>query len=111
MGSRNGQAALVLWYAIQQRKNAFSKEAFECVEEAKYLYQTLKNEGFEVLLNDYSTTVVFPKPSAAMIEKWQLATIGDRAHFIVMQNHNKAIIDQFNEEMVKDFEAYKKNAA
>jgi histidine decarboxylase len=45
------------------------------------------------LLNSYSTTVVFPKPAAEIVKKWQLATEGDLAHVVVMQNHCDSKID------------------
>jgi histidine decarboxylase len=100
MGSRNGHAALFLWYAIQQRQNVFSEEIGTCLDNARYLQQRLQEAGFEgILLNNYSTTVVFPKPSQPLIEKWQLATKGQLAHFIVMQNHERELIDQFVAEM------------
>ncbi|WP_158260482.1 hypothetical protein [Chlorogloea sp. CCALA 695] len=37
------------------------------------------------MLNQFSNTVVFAKPSRQSIEKWQLAVLGDWAHIIVMQ--------------------------
>lgn len=106
MGSRNGQAALLMWYAIFNRQHLFSQEVISCLENAHYLHQRLEEVGIESLLNPFSTTVVFIKPSQKMVNKWQLATLGERAHFVVMQNHNHCVMDLFIEEMMQDLEIY-----
>lgn len=103
MGSRNGQAVLLLWYAIYNRQHLFSLEVAICLENAHYLQERLQEAGIKTLLNPFSTTVVFEKPSQQLVEKWQLATKGEWAHFIVMQNHERLLIDHFVADMAKDF--------
>ncbi len=92
-GSRNGHAPLFLYHAIQQRQNQFKQEARSCVDKATYLYRQLKQTGY-CLLNSYSSTVVFPHPDEAVVRKWQLATQGDLAHVVVMQNHTYELLDR-----------------
>ena len=94
-GSRNGHAALFLWYAIQQRKHLFSQEAHDCVTKANYLFNKLKQGGIKhCLLNPNSCTVVFAKPDDKVVQKWQLATSENLAHVVVMQNHSYEILDE-----------------
>lgn len=98
-GSRNGHAPLFLWYAIMQRQHLFESEAHWCVNKAVYLYEQLKEAGLFCLLNPYSTTVVFDKPPAAIVAKWQLATAGNLAHVVVMQNHSYELLDRIVADM------------
>lgn len=51
------------------------------------------------MLNEFSNSVVFAKPSRQSIEKWQLAALGDWAHIIVMQNITKQKLDGFLDEL------------
>lgn len=102
MGSRNGLSPLFLWYAIQSRNNQFSKEVSACLENARYLYDRLVQIGYNAMLNDFSNTVVFDKPGIELCCKWQLATLGDLAHVVVMQNLNKDKLDRFADELLKD---------
>jgi histidine decarboxylase len=95
MGSRNGLAALFLWYAISERAASFPKEVAECLASARYLRDRLEVLGFHPLLNDFSTTVVFDRPAAAVCQTWQLACQGDRAHVVVMQNLTRERLDRF----------------
>jgi histidine decarboxylase len=94
-GSRNGHAPLFLWYAIQQRKHLFQLEAETCASKAADLRERLERVGISCLLNSYSSTVVFPKPSNTVVEKWQLSTQEDLAHVVVMQNHSDELLERF----------------
>jgi histidine decarboxylase len=51
------------------------------------------------MLNNFSNTVVLQKPPAHMIKKWQLATQGDLAHIVVMQNIDRYKIDTFIDDL------------
>lgn len=95
-GCRNGHTPLFLWYAIQKRGRAgFSKEANECIKNAQYLGGKLTAIHWPFYLNNYSNTVVFKKPPAHIVKKWQLAVCTDWAHIIVMQSVTKKHIDAF----------------
>jgi histidine decarboxylase len=111
MGSRNGLASVVMWEAIRQRQYTFADEVLECRENAEYLRQRIKEQGRFALLNPFSTTVVFDRPSDAVIQKWQLACYGDIAHVVVMQHHTRALLDQFLDEARMNLSAPKLVAA
>jgi histidine decarboxylase len=98
-GSRNGHTSLYLWHEILKRKSLFGLEVADCVTKAKYLYFHLKEKGLNPFLNPYSNTVVFDKPLDSLVKKYQLATQGNQAHAIMMQNHSSEFIDTFTEEL------------
>ncbi|KJH70970.1 histidine decarboxylase [Aliterella atlantica] len=100
LGSRNGHSSLILWHAIKTRGySGFAREAATCIENARYLYKQLKLRRYPCLLNEFSNTVVFAKPSLQLIKRWQLAVLEDWAHIIVMQNIDKQKIDSFLDEL------------
>ena len=95
-GSRNAFSPMVLWYAIQQRGyDRFKEEANGCIERARYLHDQLENIGYTVCVNDFSNTVLFDQPSAAIRKKWQLASQKGKSHVVVMQHVTKKVIDRF----------------
>lgn len=99
-GSRNGHTSLCLWHEILKRKPIFGLEVADCVTKAEYLYECLKIRGLNPFLNPYSNTVVFDKPvDDSLVKKYQLATKGNRAHAIMMQNHSNEFIDFFTKEI------------
>jgi len=62
---------------------------------AKYCEKRLNNIGIEAWRNPNAITVVLPKTSKKIKDKWQLATEGDIAHVICMPNVSKKQIDLF----------------
>jgi len=100
-GCRNGHTPLFLWYAIQKRGlKGFSKEAHDCISNAKYLAEKLKKIHWPYFLNRFSNTVLFKKPSMKIITKWQLAVSRDWAHIVVMQSVTKESIDRFISDLI-----------
>ena len=75
MGSRNGQAALYLWYSLRQKGlQGLQKDVEHCMDTARYLRDTLMEHGWACRLNDLSSTVVLERPlDDALIKRWQLA--------------------------------------
>ncbi|MBD2596270.1 histidine decarboxylase [Nostoc spongiaeforme FACHB-130] len=101
LGSRNGHTPLIIWYALKTRGyEGFAKEAKICIQNAQYLFQQLQLREYPCMLNKFSNTVVFQKPSQPLIKKWQLATMDNLAHLIVMQNIDRHKIDTFVNELV-----------
>lgn len=101
LGSRNGHTPLILWYALKKRGyEGFAQEAKICIQNAQYLFQQLKLREYPCMLNKFSNTVVFQKPKQLLIKKWQLATLDNLAHLIVMQNINQQKIDTFVDELI-----------
>lgn len=98
-GSRNGITPLFLWYAIKQNGvNGFKKMVKDCFEIADYALQEFKKMEWSAWKNEYSTTVVFKRPSKKLIEKWQLAAYKEIAHIIVMPHVTKEWVDEFMED-------------
>jgi len=107
-GSRNGITPLILWYAIRTMgKEGFRREVAACQRKADYAIAKLREIGVEAWRNPLAITVVFPRPPAAVLEKWQIAVHGDRAHIILMQTITKDQID----ELVADIAMARKRAA
>lgn len=94
-GSRNGVAALFLWYAIRKIGAAgFRQEVADCMERAAYAVERFRRAGIGAWMNPYSITVVFERPPASVLEKWQIAVQNDRAHIVVMQTISREQIDR-----------------
>ena len=103
MGSRNGQAALYLWYSLRKKGIAgIKRDVAHCLETAQYLRDKITEAGLTCRLNDLSSTVVLERPTDdAFIKRWQLACEEDIAHVVVMPNVTKLKIDKFVEELVE----------
>lgn len=103
MGSRNGQAALYLWYSLRKKGVAgIKRDVVYCMETAQYLRDKITAEGLTCRLNDLSSTVVLERPmDDKFIKRWQLACEEDIAHVVVMPNVTKVKIDKFVEELVE----------
>jgi len=108
MGSRNGQAALYLWYSLRKKGVAgIKRDVVHCMETAQYLRDKITKVGLTCRLNDLSSTVVLERPmDDKLIKQWQLACEEDIAHVVVMPNVTKVKIDKFVEELVECKEAF-----
>ena len=96
MGSRNGHAVLAVWARlIGHGYGGYAHDALHCSLRAQTLAETLRGLGVEVLCNPHSLTVVFPKPSEAMVKTYQLACYNGLAHAIVMPNVTDSLLDRF----------------
>ena len=102
MGSRNGQAALYLWYSLRKKGvSGIKEDVRHCLETAAYLRDTLTAAGITCRLNDLSSTVCLERPvDEGFIKRWQLACEDDIAHVVVMPNVTREKIDVF----VKEFQ-------
>eukprot|EP00943_MAST-04B_sp_MAST-4B-sp1_P007538 g7538.t1 len=104
MGSRNGHAALFMWYALKTKGiKGLEKDVLYCFDNAKYLYQKLTQAGVHAERNDLSTTVVLQRPNEDFVQRWQLACEGDIAHVVVMPNITPTVIDRFVDELINGF--------
>ena len=101
-GSRNGHSPLFLWYAIKKMGvEGLRKRYAHSVEVAQYCKEELNKIGIPAWTNPGAITVVFPKTSEHMKDKWQLAT-EDITHVICMPNVTKGQIDLFIQDLVKE---------
>ena len=93
-GSRNAITPLMLWYAIRTRGvEGFSQIVNECLACAEYAVEKLNAMDIAAWRNPHAITVVLPKPSPVVLEKWQLAVQGDLAHIMVMPHVTREKID------------------
>ena len=93
-GSRNAITPLMLWYALQQHgPEGFRSIVAECLAVAEYAVARFNDCGIPAWRNRNSVTVVFPKPSADVVRKWQLAPYEDIAHLIAMPHVTRETID------------------
>lgn len=101
MGSRNGHAAIYMWYTLTMKGyEGFREDVKRCLKNAHYLHSLLFSQGIRTMLNERSSTVVFEKPrSEKFVRKWQLACQGDIAHVVVMPNITKEKIEAFVKEL------------
>jgi len=103
MGSRNGITPLFLWYAIKRHGiEGFTKWARGCLEMAEYAVEAFAKHGIKAWRNKNGNTVIFPKPSQAVLDKWQIAVHGRIAHIITMQHVTKETIDAIVKDVVEN---------
>ena len=108
--SRNSLLALKFWWKIKKTgMRGFKEQTKAILINANYLEQELKKISWPVWREDYSNTVYFKRPNAAVMEKYGLAPDsdsrlgGDLAHIVVMQNVTRDMIDR----IVSDIKAQK----
>ncbi len=94
-GSRNAITPLIMWYAWQQHGlDGYREIVAECLAVAEYAVERFNERGIPAWRNKNSVTVVFPKPSDAVVRKWQLAPYEDIAHLIAMPHVTREVIDR-----------------
>ncbi|MCP3965774.1 MAG: histidine decarboxylase [Lentisphaerae bacterium] len=93
-GSRNGLSPLMLWYAINRDgKVGFARKVKYCLGVADYALNALNKCGIPAWRNKNSNTIVFPKPSCDVLEKWDIAVYRDIAHIITMPSTKHKQVD------------------
>lgn len=91
-GSRNGHSPLLLQHIITKKTyQEFRADIDKCIELSEYLVGKIPNSW----RNHNSITVVFPKPSQDLCEKWQLASSKEISHVVVMPHVTQEKLDKF----------------
>jgi histidine decarboxylase len=99
-GSRNAITPLFLWYAIHSHgRQGFSKAAHRCLEMASYALERFQTLGIKAWKNQFAITVLFPRPPAAILHKWQIAVKDDYAHIICMPHFTRELVEQVTKEI------------
>ena len=99
-GSRNAFTPLMLWGSIQRRGAAGFRERTEhCFALADYAIDRFKAAGITAWRHRNSVTVIFPRPSAEVITRWQIAPSRDIAHIITLPHVTRAMIDSVVEDV------------
>jgi histidine decarboxylase len=103
VGSRNGLAALFLWYAIRsQGVEGFRRRVSSALSVADHAIARLIEAGKKAWRHPNSITVVFPKPSQKLIARWQLAAHHEVAHIICMPHVTRELVDRVVEDIKND---------
>ncbi|MFI5139461.1 MAG: histidine decarboxylase [Sphingobacteriales bacterium] len=99
-GSRNGHTPLFLWYLINKLGvEGLRKRTQDCLDVAGYAEAALKQVEPLAWRNPSTLTINIPKPEAALVKKWQLASENNWAHVICMPGMHKEQIDAFVKEL------------
>lgn len=101
-GSRNAFSPLFLWYALRTvGLDGFRARVRECLRVADYAVDRLSAVGAHAWRHRYGNTVVFDRPPAAVVQKWQLAVQGDVAHVITMPHVTRGQVDRLAEDVAR----------
>lgn len=99
--SRSGIEPLKFWWLMKTvGDEGWTEQAARIFENTRYLKSELKRIGWPYWNNEYSNTVIFRRPSAKVIRKYNLACGEDAAfggklsHVVVMQHVTKDSIDR-----------------
>lgn len=102
-GSRNAFSPLILWYAIQSRGiEGFRQLVSHCRQTAATAVERFNAAGLPAWKNPLAITVIIPRPSPAVLDKWQIAVQDDFAHIICMPRIGLDVID----ELIADMQAH-----
>jgi histidine decarboxylase len=100
-GSRNGHSALFMDYIINQKgKDGFKDDIMGCIKRAEELINKLNDLGMNAWRNQNSITVVFDRPTDAIIKKWQLASQGKHSHAVVLPHVSQEYIERFVNDII-----------
>ena len=98
--SRSGIEPLKFWWLIKTvGDEGWTGQARMIMENTEYLKKELRRIGWPCWNNDHSNTVLFRRPSEAVVRKYNLACGEDAAfggpvsHVVVMQHVTKQSID------------------
>lgn len=100
-GSRNGITPLMLWYRLRELGiEGIRSRLRDSLELATYLEFRLREAGIDAWRNPNAITVVFPRASEAIRERWQLATAGPISHAIVLPGITREQVDTFVSDVI-----------
>ena len=102
-GSRSAFAPLMIWYAFQRRGlEGFRELVSRSLSQTEYAVERFNEVGILAWRNRNSVTVVFPRPSAEVVRKWQIAPYEDIAHIITMPNVTRESIDALVDDVLNE---------
>jgi histidine decarboxylase len=96
MGSRNGHAVIAVWSRVTGHGTVgFTVDVAGCLARTEAMVAELAAMNVPVLRNPLSLTAVFPAPSEAIVNRYQLACHRGQAHAVVMPNVGDRLIGRF----------------
>lgn len=101
-GSRYGLAAIAIWYILQEKKDTLNEEVRQCLDNADYLCQLLREQNYPCFINKNSITVVFKQPlSGQFIKRYQLEVENGWAHIVTLQHVTHQQLTFFVDELIE----------
>ena len=101
-GSRNAFTPLILWYALKKfGKDGLEKRLNECLAIAEYAVTLMNENGIHAWRNPGALTVVIPKASEAIKDKWQIAT-SDVSHIIIAPGVKKEDVSELVQDITRE---------
>jgi histidine decarboxylase len=95
-GSRNGHAALMLWWALHTwGVDGLRRRAEDARALAAHTVRRLHGIGWPAWRHDHAFTVVLDRPPRTVLDRWPLAVDGDRAHLVCMPGKTAEMVEQF----------------
>ena len=101
-GSRSAFGPLFLWYRLRTLGTSGVTEIVRrSLELAAFAEERMNAAGIPAWRHKNSVTVVFPRPPAALMEKWIIAPKGNIGHIITLPHVTENIITEFIADFVK----------
>lgn len=102
-GSRNALTPIVIWMAIQRWGEQGFRDRMSYSEAlADYAISAFESIGVKAWRHRNSVTVVFPRPAASIIARWQIAPSEEIAHIITMPHVTTSMIDELVADIAKE---------
>jgi len=101
--SRNGHAALAIWYALTVcGRDGLAARARGSHELAAYLYERLGELGWPADRRPHAMTVTLAAPSQAVCARWGLAAHEGRSHIVCAPGVTRQLLDEFLDALAAD---------
>ncbi len=103
--SRSGFDALKFYWRISTTGlEGYKKQAQKVLENAEYFAKSLEKRGVKTWRNEFSNTVIFPRPSDKVVHKYALACNsdsywGELSHAVVMQYFSPELCDSIADDI------------
>jgi histidine decarboxylase len=95
-GTRNGHAALVLWYSLRRLGLDGLRERAERARDlADYLARRLAEIGWSAWHHPHSLTVLLKTPPAELTHRWRLAASEEWSRVVCLPGVTRDQIDRF----------------
>jgi histidine decarboxylase len=101
--SRNGHAALAIWYALTVcGQDGLAARARRSYELAAYLHGRLSELGWPADRRPHAMTVTLAAPSPAVRARWRLAAHEGRSHIVCVPGVTRHLLDEFLDALAGD---------
>lgn len=102
-GSRNALSPLILWYRIRSLGlEGIQRRVNSALAMTERVLDKLKAAGIEAWRNPNTITIVMPRPSDTLVNRWQIASTESFSHLILVNGINEAKVNQFIEEFAAE---------